>query len=84
MTTKTQSTRLPHQKKRAQKGKKSMRGQPEYYEEIKQRFTFSLTPTAKAGLNQLSESLSLSMSELIEQIGRGRIQLTEIDTSDST
>ncbi len=59
-----------------------MRGQPEYYEEVKERSTFSLTPTAKTGLNQLSRSLSLSMSELIEQIGRGHIQLLGIEPND--
>jgi hypothetical protein len=54
-----------------------MRGEPEYYNELKKLATFSLTPTAKSGLNSLSRNRSISMSELIERIGRGLIRITD-------
>lgn len=78
---KGQKKREQHQRKNcvrdtAGNGKKSMRGEPEYYKELKKLATFSLTPTAKAGLNALSRIRSLSMSEFIERIARGMIKLT--------
>lgn len=81
-TKKGQNRRAQHQKKTCVRdedgnGKKSTRNQPEYYDEVKQSSTFSITPTAKAGLNSLSQTLSISMSELIEQIGRGIIKLID-------
>ena len=73
---KKKSKREPHQKKKVPT-QKSMRGRPEYYSELKKLATFSLTPTAKAGLNLLSRTRSISMSELIEQIGREVIKLAD-------
>lgn len=57
------------------KGYKNIRGRPEKYDELKQRFNMTLTPTAAAGLEAIASSLGLSRSELCEQIGRGLIPL---------
>ena len=57
-----------------------MRGQPEMYNELKKIFSFSLTPTARVGLEQLSEQLNISRSELIERIGRGLLTIAELKT----
>ena len=59
------------------KGKKTPQGYPELYDEVKKRVNLSLTPTAIAGLDKLSQELNLSRSELVEQIGRGLIPLAE-------
>ena len=59
------------------KGKKTSKGYPELYDEVKKRVNLSLTPTAIAGLDKLSEEFDLSRSELVEQIGRGMIPLAE-------
>jgi len=81
-TKKGQKTREQHQRKTCVKndageGRKSKRGEPEYYDELKNRSTFSITSTAKTGINLLSRARSLSMSELIERIGRGTIKLVD-------
>lgn len=72
--------RREHEKKPSRKGVKSMRGQPEVYDELKKIVSFSITPTAQVGLEQLSEQLNISRSELIERIGRGRLTITEMKT----
>ncbi len=59
------------------KGKKTSKGYPELYDEVKKRVNLSLTPTAIAGLDELAKELDLSRSELVEQIGRGIIPLAE-------
>ena len=59
------------------KGKKTSKGYPELYDEVKKRVNLSLTPTAIAGLDKLAEEFNLSRSELVEQIGRGLIPLAE-------
>ncbi len=59
------------------KGKKTSQGYPELYDEVKKRVNLSLTPTAIAGLDKLSQEFNLSRSELVEQIGRGLIPLAE-------
>ncbi|MFL9458023.1 hypothetical protein AB0756_39915 [Tolypothrix campylonemoides VB511288_2] len=64
------------QRKKARKGLKSKRGQPEIYDEVKTKQTLSLTPTAVQGLDKIAESLDISRSELVERIGRGIISLT--------
>ena len=69
------SKRKPFQKKPSQKGRKSMRGVPEMYDERKEPTTLSLTPTARRGLDAFGESLSISRSELVERIGRGLIPI---------
>jgi len=72
--------RKPHEKKPIRPGIKSMRGQPEIYNELKKIASFSITPTAKAGLAKLSAVRNISASELIEQIGRGIISLSDADS----
>jgi hypothetical protein len=63
-------TRQPHQRKPILKGVKSCRGCPELYDELKKPTTVGLTPTALAGLDEISKALGISRSELIERIGR--------------
>lgn len=87
-TRKGQTKREQHQRKacvrdQSGKGKKCMRGEPEYYSELKKLATFSLTPTAKSGLNLISRNRSISMSELIERIGRGIIKITDEEGSEN-
>jgi hypothetical protein len=48
---------------------------PQKYDEQKKIATFSLTPTGKEGIKKIAQQMKLSQSELIEQIGRGKIQL---------
>jgi hypothetical protein len=55
-----------------------MRGQPEVYDELKKIVSFSITPTAMTGLEQLSEQLNISRSELIERIGRGLLAIADL------
>jgi hypothetical protein len=57
----------------AKRGQKSLRGQPELYEEVKLRTSIALTPTARQGLDKLAHSFGLSRSEFAERIGRGLI-----------
>ena len=54
---------------------KSMRNQPEMYDEIKQSCAFSLTKTAIKKLDSLSKRHGISRSEVVEQIARGLIKL---------
>lgn len=68
----------PWQRKKAQKGVKSMRGRPEIYDEVKEKITFSLTPTAVKALNQYAASLNISRSELVERLARGLIPLATV------
>jgi hypothetical protein len=67
--------RLAHQKKKAQKGIKSMRGQPEYYDELKERVSICITRTARQRLDEMSQNIGVSRSELIERIGQGTIKI---------
>ena len=67
--------REDYEKKKVQK-KKSLRGQCETgYGECKKMASYSITPTGKAGFAHLSRILNMSRSEMLEQIGRGKIQL---------
>ena len=76
--TRKRRLRREHEKKPSCKGIKSMRGQPEIYNELKKITSFSITPTAQLGLKQLSEKLNISCSEMIERIGRGLLKITEL------
>ncbi|MBD2124231.1 hypothetical protein H6F68_25475 [Trichocoleus sp. FACHB-262] len=69
------TVRQEHQKKPACKGRKSLRGQPEIYDELKESRSFGITLTASIGIDEISQELSISRSELIERIGRRLIQL---------
>jgi hypothetical protein len=72
--------RREHEKKPSRKGVKSMRGQPELYDELKKIVSLSLTPTALAGLDESSKRLNISRSELVERIGRGLLTIAELTT----
>jgi predicted DNA-binding protein len=50
-------------------------------ENQKQRFSIKMTPTAKQGLEDLADSLGLSMAELVERIGRGKLRVESIEDS---
>jgi DNA-binding TFAR19-related protein (PDSD5 family) len=68
--------REDYQKKKARKGLKSMRGQPETeYGELKKIVSLSMTPSALKGLDRISRELQISRSELVERIGRQLIKL---------
>lgn len=71
---KTKAIRQPHQKKPVLQ-RKSLRGKPEIYDELKQRTTVGLTPTAIARLDQMAAEMGISRSELVERIGRGILKL---------
>lgn len=61
------------------KQQKSMRGVPDNpYGEVKRNVSLSLTPTAVAGLDQLSQIRQISRSELIERLGQGLFVLVEV------
>ncbi len=53
------------------KGKKRIKNQPVFYEELKQRKTVSLTPSAWEKLVGLSADAGLSASEYLERVIRG-------------
>lgn len=74
-------SRKEHQIKPIRKGIKSTRGQPEHYSEIKKCVSIGITPTALTGLDELSQELAISRSEMIERIGRGLIKLVDGATS---
>ena len=56
-------------------GQKSLRGQPELYNEVKVPTSLALTPTGQKLLGALAQAWQLSRSELIERIARGDILL---------
>jgi hypothetical protein len=57
-------------------GKKSQRNHGELYDETKSlQVILSMTPTGKIALDQLAARLSLSRSELIEQLARNLLDL---------
>lgn len=65
------------------KGQKTLRGQPEKWDELKKRVMLSLTPTGVDGLDAIATTLGLNRSELVERIGRGIIPI-HLDTLDSS
>ena len=71
--------REEREKKVARKGWKSMRGKPEAYEELKKVTTISITATGLAGLDCLARTRNISRSEFVEQIGRGMIQVLDLN-----
>lgn len=59
----------------AKKGHKSMRNQPEIYDQIKKSRSVALTDDGWTGIDKLAKQKGLSRSEFIEQIGRGQLQI---------
>lgn len=47
--------------------------QPRLYDEKKSRHTVMVTPTGWLGLRELADSMGISISELIERVGRGEL-----------
>jgi len=62
-----------------EKGAKSMRGQPEIWDEPKEDMKIKLTPTAKKLLHRYALVLKISRSEIIERVLRGQLSLQEIN-----
>jgi len=59
------------------KGKKRMRGEPVYHDELKKGLNLTVTPTGASGLNEIVKELGLhSKSELVDRIGRRIIQVS--------
>jgi metal-responsive CopG/Arc/MetJ family transcriptional regulator len=54
--------------------KKSMRNQPEMYDEIKKPFNFSLTQVAINELDTMAKLHGISRSELVERFARGQLE----------
>ena len=53
------------------KGKKRMKGEPVYHDELKKSLNLTVTPTGASGLEEIAQELGLkSKSELVDQIGR--------------
>ncbi|WP_181280708.1 hypothetical protein [Aphanothece hegewaldii] len=52
------------------KGQKRVKGVPELHDEVKTRLNLTVTPTARQGLEKLAKERELSISELVEKIGR--------------
>ncbi|WP_190571063.1 hypothetical protein [Nostoc parmelioides] len=73
-----------NEKKPIRKGVKSMRNQPEIYDELKKIVSFSITPTANSGLAKISEKLCISKSELIERIGRNLLTISKVKTDNQS
>jgi Ribbon-helix-helix protein, copG family len=59
-----------------EKSEKNKTGRPGSYDELKQTVSMSLTKTAIQKLDELAAARGISRSELIEQIGRSRINLS--------
>ncbi len=60
----------------AKKGHKSMRNQPEIYDQIKRCRSVALTDDGWQGIDKLAKEKRLSRSEFLEQIGRGLLQIS--------
>ena len=59
------------------KGKKRMRGEPVYHDELKKSLNLTVTPTGARGLEEIAQELGLkSKSELIDRIGRRILLVT--------
>ena len=68
---------------------KSVRGQPNNcHGELKKNLTVSLTPTGRAGIDEICATLGITRSEFLERLGRLPLTffkplLTEVAPSDS-
>ena len=52
------------------KGKKGIRGKPLYHNELKKRYNFTLTPTAREIMNRHAINQGLSASDWLEKLLR--------------
>lgn len=63
-------------------GKKRMKGEGVYHDEVKKAVNLVLTPTGAEGLNAIAKSRNLSRSEVVERIARGLIPLADAMTQE--
>lgn len=62
-------------------GKKRIKGEPLFYDEVKKDTIFMLTNTARQQLEVRAKELGISRSELVERFARGLIGLPEQEQS---
>jgi hypothetical protein len=76
---------VPRGRKVGHKGKACRRGVPVYYDELKQRISLTLTPSAISHLEKLSTQEGFSCSEFIERLLRGKVAMPvgDMPTSNS-
>jgi metal-responsive CopG/Arc/MetJ family transcriptional regulator len=58
-------------------GKKRVKNEPVFYDEIKKDTMLTLTETARNQLDERAAELGISRSELVERFARGLIGLAE-------
>jgi hypothetical protein len=58
-------------------GKKRVKGEPLFYDEVKKDTIFMLTNTARQQLDTRARELGISRSELVERFARGLLVLPE-------
>ncbi len=61
-------------------GQKRLKGEGILWDEPKKRVSVALTPTAIEGLDRIANEIGVSRSELIEMVGRGRLEKVEVDS----
>lgn len=52
------------------KGKKGIKGRPLYHDQVKQRYNFTLTPTAREIMDRHARNQGLSASDWLEKLLR--------------
>lgn len=62
-------------------GKKRVKGEPLFYDEVKKDTIFMLTNTARQQLDTRAKELGISRSELVERFARGLLVLPEQEES---
>ena len=62
-------------------GKKRVKGEPIFYDEVKKDTIFMLTETARQQIKQKADELGISRSEVIERFARGIIELPQQEQS---
>lgn len=61
------------------KGKKRMRGEPVYHDELKKSLNLTVTPTGAEGLETITQELGLrSKSELVDRIGQRLLLISSV------
>jgi hypothetical protein len=68
-------TQQNFKRKGSHKGIACRKGEPIFWDELKERINLSLTPTAIANLTQIAEEENLTRSEVLERILRGMLQV---------
>lgn len=61
------------------RGKKQNQADKMAWGEVKERFSIMLTPTASQKIDARAKALGLSRSELLEQIARGMVGVSDTD-----